>query len=71
LNKNTIGTDFATGQPITERNFIQQYSDNFGQQLSLSANIPIFNKGITKLQVEQTKINETIAKNNLEQQNSS
>lgn len=68
LNKNTIGTDFATGQPITERNFIQQYSDNFGQQLSLSANIPIFNKGITKLQVEQTKINETIAKNNLEQQ---
>lgn len=68
LNKNTIGTDFATGQPITERNFIQQYSDNFGQQLSLSANIPIFNKGITKLQVEQTKINEVIAKNNLEQQ---
>lgn len=68
LNKNTIGTDFVTGQPITERNFIQQYSDNFGQQLSLSANIPIFNKGITKLQVEQTKINETIAKNNLEQQ---
>lgn len=30
LNKNTIGTDFATGQPITERNFIQQYSDNCG-----------------------------------------
>lgn len=72
LNKNTIGyqQDAVTGAliPITERNLFQQYSDNFGQQLSLSANIPIFNKGITKLQVEQTKINEAIAKNNLEQQ---
>ncbi len=71
LNKNTIGYSLdAFGNPvaITERNFTQQYSDNFGQQLSLSANIPIFNKGITKLQVEQTKINETLAKNNLEQQ---
>ena len=71
LNKNTIGYGVdAAGNPypITERNFTQQYSDNFGQQLSLSANIPIFNKGITKLQVEQTKINEVIAKNNLEQQ---
>ena len=72
LNKNTLGyqQDPVTGAltPIMERNFFQQYSDNFGQQLSLSANIPIFNKGITKLQVEQTKINETLAKNNLEQQ---
>ncbi|QIY84998.1 TolC family protein [Chryseobacterium sp. NEB161] len=71
LNKNTIGYNIdAAGNaiPITERNFTQQYSDNFGQQLSLSANIPIFNKGITKLQVEQTKINEVIAKNNLDQQ---
>lgn len=71
LNKNTIGYSLdAFGNPmaVTERNFTQQYSDNFGQQLSLSANIPIFNKGITKLQVEQTKINESLAKNNLEQQ---
>ena len=68
LNKDTLGTDFVTGQKIMERNFTQQYKDNFGQQLSLTANIPIFNKGITRLQVEQTKINEVIAKNNLEQQ---
>jgi outer membrane protein len=33
----------------------------------LSANIPIFNKGITRLQVQQSKINEDIAKNALEQ----
>ena len=71
LNKNTIGYGVdAQGNPvpIKERNFTQQYSDNFGQQLSLSANIPIFNKGITKLQVEQSKINQSLAKNNLDQQ---
>ncbi|MGC4129428.1 MAG: TolC family protein [Bergeyella sp.] len=51
-----------------DHNFTQQYKDNFGQQLGLSANIPIFNKGITKIQVEQSKINEDIAKNALLQQ---
>ena len=50
------------------RIFGQQYKDNFGQQIGLTANIPIFNKGITKIQVEQAKINEDIAKNNLQQQ---
>lgn len=48
--------------------FFKQYSENFGQQIGLSANIPIFNKGITKLQVEQAKINESIAQNTLLQQ---
>ena len=45
--------------------FFKQYKDNFGQQVGLSANIPIFNKGITKIQVEQSKINEDIARNTL------
>lgn len=67
LTTNTIGVDLA-GNPIKEKNLFNQYSNNFGQQLGLSANIPIFNKGITKLQVEQSKINEDIAKNNLKQQ---
>lgn len=49
----------------TDSAFFQQYKDNFGQQIGLSASIPIFNKGITKLQVEQSKVNEDIAKNNL------
>lgn len=48
--------------------FFKQYSENFGQQLGISANIPIFNKGITKLQIEQSKINESLAKNSMEQQ---
>ncbi|WP_099765331.1 TolC family protein [Chryseobacterium sp. 52] len=48
--------------------FFQQYKDNFGQNVGLSLNIPIFNKGITKLQVEQSKINQSVAKNTLEQQ---
>ena len=47
---------------------LNQYKDNFNQSLGISANIPIFNKGITKLQVEQAKISENIAKNTLEQQ---
>lgn len=38
------------------------------QQIGVAANIPIFNKGITKLQVEQAKINEDIARTSLLQQ---
>lgn len=48
--------------------FFQQYKDNFGQNAGLSLNVPIFNKGITRLQVEQSKINQSVAKNTLEQQ---
>lgn len=51
-----------------ERVFFPQYKDNFGQNAGVSINIPIFNKGITKLQVEQSRINESIAKTTLEQQ---
>ncbi|WP_294279016.1 TolC family protein [uncultured Chryseobacterium sp.] len=67
LNTNITGVDI-NGIPVVERSFFQQYKDNFGQQLSLSLNVPLFNKGITKLQVEQSRINENIAKNSLEQQ---
>lgn len=56
------------GNASKEPGFFQQYKDNFGQQGGVSLNIPIFNKGITKLQVEQSKINENIAKTTLEQQ---
>jgi len=60
----------TTGQEIDVEydSFFKQYKDNFGQNIGISANIPIFNKGITKLQVEQAKISESIAKNTLEQQ---
>ena len=50
------------------KSFSQQYKDNFGQQLGVSATIPIFNKGITKLQVEQAKLSKELAKTNLQQQ---
>lgn len=46
----------------------QQYKDNFSQQLGLTVNIPIFNKGITNLQVDQAIIGEDQAKNALERQ---
>ena len=58
----------VNGKPITQSGFFKQYKDNFGQQLGLAANIPIFNKGITRLNVEQSKINEDIARNTLLQQ---
>lgn len=67
LTTDITGTDLF-GNPVKERNFFGQYKDNFGQQAGVSLNVPIFNKGITKLQVEQSKLNESIAKNSLEQQ---
>ena len=57
--------DPATRNKIAQTGFFKQYKDNFGQQVGVSANIPIFNKGITKLNVEQSKISEEIAKNSL------
>lgn len=56
------------GNLVKDPSFFQQYQDTFGQQLGVSANIPIFNKGITKLQVEQSKINQQVAENTLEMQ---
>ncbi len=60
-----LGTNYFNSYNRNESKFFQQYKDNFGQQAGIQAEIPIFNKGITKLQVEQAKINEEIAKNNL------
>lgn len=69
---NSLTTDLggydAFGNGINEKNIFNQYKNNFGQQIGISANIPIFNKGITKLQVQQSKINEDIAKTNFEAQ---
>lgn len=66
---NSLVTDItgvdSFGNIIKEKTLFDQYKTNFSQQVGLSINIPIFNKGITKIQVEQAKINEDIAKNNL------
>ncbi|AZB31336.1 TolC family protein [Chryseobacterium balustinum] len=64
--RNLLNTNYTGG--TQEPGFFQQYKDNFGQQGGVTLNVPIFNKGITKLQVEQSKINENIAKTTLEQQ---
>ncbi len=65
LTTDNIGSEFLY---VKEKKFFPQYKDNFGQNASVSLNVPIFNKGITKLQVEQSKINESVAKITLEQQ---
>ena len=66
---NSLVTDYSgqdeKGNFIYESGFFKQYKNNFGQQVGVTANIPIFNKGITKLNVEQSKINEDIARNSL------
>ncbi|MFC3159937.1 outer membrane protein [Chryseobacterium arachidis] len=67
LTTDITGVDMF-GNSVYERNLFGQYKDNFGQQAAISLNIPIFNKGITKIQVEQSKLNESIAKITLLQQ---
>ena len=64
-----VGTNyFDSFSSSNSQKFFNQYKDNFYQQVSLAANIPIFNKGITKLHVEQAKISENIARNTAEMQ---
>ncbi len=65
LNTNNVGSPLFY---IQEGGFFPQYKENFGQQGGVSLNIPIFNKGITKLQVEQSRLNESIAKVTMQQQ---
>jgi outer membrane protein len=64
-----VGTNyFYSFSNSNSQNFYNQYKDNLYQQISVAANVPIFNKGITKLRVEQAKISESIAKNSVEMQ---
>lgn len=75
LKKQYVTVQDENGNPYQvaydDPQLFKQYKDNFSQQLGLSANIPIFNQGITKLQVEQSKLNEELSKNSLEQQKQS
>lgn len=58
---NLYGLDLYTND-----NFTKQIDNNFGQSISLSVNIPIFNKGNTRVNVNKAKINQEIAKIKLE-----
>ncbi|MDN3695522.1 TolC family protein [Chryseobacterium tructae] len=66
----TFYNNILNGGPVasSQPGFFQQYKDQFGQNVGVSLNIPIFNKGKTKLQVEQSKLNESASKITLEQQ---
>ena len=63
-----IGTSYFDPFAYNNSGVLKQYKDNFGQNAGVNVSIPIFNKGITKLQVEQAKISENIALNNLLQE---
>lgn len=58
---NYFNTDIQRNEP-----FFRQYKNNFGQQVAVSVNVPIFNKGITRLQVEQSTLYRDLAKNEFE-----
>lgn len=49
----------------SDQGFLNQIKNNFSQQFGLNLSIPIFNKGITKLKIEQAKIDELIADNGI------
>lgn len=61
-----LGTNYFDSFSLPTERFAKQYRDNLFEQIGLSANIPVFNKGITRLRVEQAKISEDLAKNTAE-----
>lgn len=69
----TFYNNILNGGPVStnQDGFFKQYKDQFGQNVGISLNIPIFNKGKTKLQVEQSRLNESVSKITLEQQKQS
>lgn len=58
-----------SGPPILVKNgFFDQLDNNFGQFVGLSLNVPIFNKGLVKANVNRAKINQQISQVNLDDQ---
>lgn len=68
VNINTNLGSFYFNSLVTDRDspFLQQLKLNFYQQFRLNITIPIFSKGINKLQIEKSRINEDIAINEIE-----
>ena len=64
-----LGTNYfnyLTAEYQNNEPFFKQYKNNFGQQVGLSVNFPIFNKGISKLQIEQSNLNKALLTNEYE-----
>jgi len=64
-----VGTSYANimNLPVNNEKMPKQWQDNHSQSLMLGIDIPIFNKGIYSLKVQQAKISEKLQNNNLEQ----
>ncbi|MGM5630415.1 TolC family protein [Apibacter raozihei] len=52
----------------SSKSLSEQWYDNHIQMLSVGVKVPIFNKGISKLQIEQSKIKQYVEENKLEQE---
>jgi len=64
----SLGTSYNNGFEGGDKGLFNQWSNNYSQGIALGVNIPIFNKGNTKLRIEQAKINTEIYDNAIEQE---
>lgn len=56
----SIGSTYFNPLRLTgQGNFFRQTQDNFAQQVAITASIPIFNKGQTKIQMKQLDLSKT------------
>lgn len=61
-----VSTNYLDNVAQKQSHFVNQHVNNFRQKIAVNVRIPIFNKGITKLQIQQSEIREHLAKNNLD-----
>ncbi|MBS9773576.1 MAG: TolC family protein [Tenacibaculum sp.] len=60
-----VSTNYLDNFHKKQIDFHKQYDNNFIQKVGINIQIPIFNKGITNLQIKQFRKKEQLASNNL------
>lgn len=63
-----LGTSYSDIFDKKDRALTDQWFDNHSHTFSVEVSIPIFNKGISKLKIEQAKVRQLIQENDLDQQ---
>lgn len=63
-----LGTSYADYFNRKDHSITDQWWDNHSQTVSIGVTIPIFNKGINKIKIQQSQINQQISENALEQE---
>lgn len=63
-----VGTSYQDSFDRKDNDLWKQWYDSHTQAISLGISVPIFNKGISKLKIEQSKIQQNIQENQLDQE---